>query len=142
MTRRPCTGNRPLGADPPIRCADDALVAFAAAAPCPPRSETVVLLLDRERSCSLVVRVTGTARPDPFVPIVERLTDDACPDHVDAIVVMTRRPRGGLVDHDIDRWLEASELADRRGVELVEWFVAGRDGIECPRDLLGEPQRW
>ena len=25
---------------------------------------------------------------------------------------------------------------------LVEWFVIGPHGVDCPRDLLGEPERW
>jgi hypothetical protein len=48
----------------------------------------------------------------------------------------------GLVDADIDRWLEASDIAAENGVELLEWFVVGPSGVVCPRELLGEPARW
>ena len=64
------------------------------------------------------------------------------------MVVATVRPGGGPEPGDEDRWLEASDLADELGVELVEWFVIGGDrpsvaaNAVCPRDLLGEVPRW
>jgi len=53
-------------------------------------------------------------------------------------------------DHDLwddelwdgDLWDEASDLADSFGLTLLEWFVISPDGIECPRELTGEPDRW
>ena len=36
-------------------------------------------------------------------------------------------PAGGPLDGDDERWLEASELADDVGVELLEWFVVSGD---------------
>jgi hypothetical protein len=63
-------------------------------------------------------------------------------------VVATVRPGGGPQADDADRWLEASDIADDLGVELVEWFVIGGDrpsvaaNASCPRDLLGEVPRW
>jgi hypothetical protein len=59
-----------------------------------------------------------------------------------SLVVATVRPDAGVLPGDIDRWLEASAICEQFGVELVEWFVISPHGVECPRDLLGEPERW
>jgi hypothetical protein len=57
------------------------------------------------------------------------------------------RPGGGLnlpatLPGDIDRWVEANEITEAHGIELIEWFVVGPAGVECPREMLGEPERW
>lgn len=142
MPRHTCSPRVPLGNIDPLRCAADALAVFSLVAQRPAEFETIVVLLDRQRIGSVVVSVANTSNADSFVPIIERLAQAACPQHMQALVAMTRRPGGTLVDRDVDRWLEASAVASRQGVELVEWFIDGRDGIECPRDLLGEPERW
>jgi hypothetical protein len=59
-----------------------------------------------------------------------------------SLVVASVRPEGGLLPGDVDRWLEASTRCEQRGIVLLEWYVMGRYGPECPRDLLGEPPRW
>ena len=43
---------------------------------------------------------------------------------------------------DVDRWLEASDVAADHGIELLEWYVVGPTGIVCPREAFGEPPRW
>ena len=47
-----------------------------------------------------------------------------------------------MLPGDIDRWLEADSITDSHGIELIEWFVIDPAGVECPRELLGEPDRW
>ena len=37
---------------------------------------------------------------------------------------------------------QLSRLGVEHGIELIEWFIVGPSGVDCPRDLLGEPQRW
>jgi hypothetical protein len=101
-----------------------------------------VALLDHQRLGSVVLDITGTEAPESFTEVVTWVAQRACPVHLGAFVVLSVRPDGGVVDHDVDRWLEASAVADRHGFELLEWFVQGPDGVECPRDLLGEPERW
>ena len=59
-----------------------------------------------------------------------------------ALVLATVRPTGCVLPGDIDRWLEASALAATHGVDLIEWYVISGSGAQCPRDLLGEPERW
>ena len=65
------------------------------------------------------------------------------------VVVATVRPvtvsgdeAACLADDDIDRWLEASDIAADHDVELIEWFVVGPNGVSCPRESFGEPPRW
>jgi hypothetical protein len=57
-------------------------------------------------------------------------------------VIATVRPHDGVLPGDVDRWLDASSIARDHGIELIEWYVIGPHGTQCPRDLLGEPERW
>lgn len=126
----------------PIASADDALVLVRTMLAAPPRSETVVIVLDDAHCGLTIVSVADTDQPDDVVGVVECL---ALPDLADrgvaALIVATARPGGGVVDDDIDRWFEICDLADAAGLELLEWFVVGRS-ISCPRDLIGAPPRW
>jgi hypothetical protein len=96
-----------------------------------------------------VVVVDGTDEPDAVLDVVERVAGSiAASGHPGCLVLATVRPGGGVLDGDDGRWLEASELADDVGVDLLEWFVIGGDrpsvaaNAVCPRDLLGEAPRW
>ncbi len=110
----------------------------------PPIHETVALVLDGDRTGRTVVMVDGTEQPDSLLDVVEHVAGSIASSGRDgALVVASVRPNGGPVEGDEDRWLEASDLADDVGVELVEWFVLDGEGAAwCPRDLLGEPPRW
>jgi hypothetical protein len=59
-----------------------------------------------------------------------------------SLVVASVRPGGCVLPGDLDRWMEASTLAAAYGVTLIEWFIITESGVQCPRDLLGEPERW
>lgn len=141
--RMPRAGVDPI--DDPVTAART----LAAAVHRPLRDETIVLLLDAERRGVAIVIVADTHDPDALLEIVELLA--APPSHdgrVAAMVVATvrseRRDAAACdpATGDVDRWMEASDLADDRGVELIEWFVVTPDDITCPRDRLGEPPRW
>jgi hypothetical protein len=115
----------------------------------PPADETVALVLDGDRRGRTIVIVDGTTAPDAVLDVVERVAGSiAATGRPGCVVLATIRPGGGPLDGDDDRWLEASELADDVGVELLEWFVATGDRPSvgarawCPRDLLGEAPRW
>jgi len=126
----------------PINRPDLALMAIAMALHRPLRHETIVLLLDSERRGLAVVVVSGTDQPDQVLDVVECVADPAAHGGESAAaVVASVRPGSAEIPGDVDRWLEMSDLADRAGVELVEWFVVGTD-ITCPRDALAEPPRW
>ena len=115
----------------------------------PPVEETIALVLDGDRRGRTVVIVDGTTEPDAVLDVVERVAGSiAATGRTGCLVLATIRPRGGPLDGDDERWLEASELADDVGVELLEWFVLSGDTPSvrarawCPRDLLGEVPRW
>ena len=93
--------------------------------------------------------VSGTTEPDSVLTVAECMAVAA---------LATARPvwarAGNACDRnrpptvsaslpgDIDRWVEANEITETYGIELVEWFVVGPAGVDCPRELLGEPERW
>jgi len=131
-----------------IDAAEPALAVIRLAMTRPTVDETVVLILDGEHRGRSVVVVDGTVEPDAVLDVVERLADAvAVTGEPGALVVATVRPGGCLLRDDGDRWMEASQLAELVGVDLLEWFVMG-DGatsslaVWCPRDLLAEPPRW
>lgn len=127
--------------------AGPALAVFAAAARRPLEHETLALVLDAEHRGRALLQVRHTAARDRVLGVLDavlaalRHAGDAV-----AVVLATVRPDGppGASDDpaDVDRWLEMSELAERAGVELLEWFVIGSGCVSCPRDRLGEPPRW
>ena len=131
----------------PVESAPAALAVIQLAMHLPPTDETIALVLDDDHRGRTIVVVDGTDHPDSVLDVVERLVDSIATSGRDgALVVASIRPDGGPLEDDGDRWLEASELADAAGVELLEWFVIdgppGSGTAWCPRDLLGEPPRW
>ena len=143
-----CAAHQPprAGVDP-VDTAAAALALIQLAMHRPARSETIAIVLgDDHRGRSIVV-VDGTDDPDSVLAVVERLTDTiAVSGRGGGLVVASIRPGRGPDPSDVDRWLEASTMADDAGVDLLEWFVidgvAGAGTAWCPRDLLGEPPRW
>jgi hypothetical protein len=130
------------GVDPVDAAA--ALAVIDLAVHCPPiHHETVVLLLDQRRCGLGITVVAGTRRPDDVIDVAEVVarSGSASPGLLQALVIATVRPGGGLLPDDADRWLEMSALAAAHGLTVIEWFVLGVT-TECPRDLLGEPPRW
>ena len=107
-------------------------------------------MLDDEGYGTTVLVVDGTERPDAVIDVVERVAESAEVAGASAIVVATVRPatasideRGAASPHtDVNRWLEASDVAADHGIELLEWFVVGPGGVVCPREVFGEPERW
>ena len=133
----------PLRRSAPVRCGTDALRVLFLAASQPLEPETLAFLLDRNGNGSVITVVSGTVDPDSVLAVTECLTraGEGSPRSA-ALVLATVRPTGCVLPGDIDRWLEASALAATHGVDLIEWYVIGGSGAQCPRDLLGEPERW
>jgi hypothetical protein len=136
---------RPL----PVRSAADALELVALAMSRPPRPETIAFILDVGGFGTSVLIVGGTEHADDVLHVVEQVTDAAEVAGAASIVVATVRPapapaheEATLTDDDVDRWLEASDIADDHGIELLEWYIVGPSGIVCPRETFGEPPRW
>jgi hypothetical protein len=127
----------------PVRCHADALHLLALAVSRPFEPETLCFVLDAHGVGGVVTVVSGTTTPESVLHVVEFMARAAqgVPRAV-SLVAASVRPGGGVLPGDIDRWLEASDIAQQRGVTLLEWYVIGPGGFECPRDLLGEPERW
>jgi hypothetical protein len=127
----------------PVRCAADALSLLSRAMSDPLQAETLAFLLDHRGVGGVVIVVEGTLTPDSVLDVVEVMaqTAERVP-HLTSLVVASVRPGSGVLPGDIDRWLEASSIATLHGIELLEWYVMAPHGPECPRDLLGEPERW
>lgn len=131
----------PRGGIDPIRSADDALAVLTLAAPY--GHDTIVMLLDAEHRGASILIVSDTDDPDAMFHVLERclaVTRDR--PQVAALVLASSRPTGEVEPDDIHRWLEASDQCEAGGLELIEWFVLGRSGPQCPRTLFGEPERW
>jgi hypothetical protein len=127
----------------PVRCAADALTVLSLAVRHPLQHETLAFLLDPHGMGGVVVAIEGTVDPDAVLDVVEimaRVGDRV--QRMTSLVVATVRPKAGVLPGDVDRWLEASSVAELHGIELLEWYIVAPHGIECPRDLLGEPERW
>lgn len=127
----------------PVRCGTDALRVILLAAAQPMEAETLAFVLDAHGRGGVITVVSGTTEPDSVLAVVECLARAAAGvPSAAGLVLATVRPHGGVLPGDIDRWLEASALAEAHGVRLVEWYVINRSGAQSPRDLLGEPERW
>ncbi len=125
----------------PIDGAADALALISLAISHPLADETVVIVLDDHRRGSVITVVSDTRHVD-LSAVLEHFCAASVGTAAAHLVVATVRPRGATQPGDIDRWLEASALAETFGLSLLEWFVIGPAGPECPRDLIGEPERW
>jgi hypothetical protein len=132
----------PRGGIDPIRSADDALAVLALAAPY--GHDTVVILLDAEHRGSSIMVVTDTVDPDALLTVIDVCigSSGAHRAPIEAMIVASSRPDGDIEADDVQRWLEAGDLCRSGGVELIEWFVLGRSGPQCPREMFGEPERW
>jgi hypothetical protein len=145
-----CAAHRlPRAAVDPIDGPAAALAVVELAMRRPLRHEIIALVLDGDRRGRTVVVVDGTEAPDAVLDVVERVAGSVAASGLPGcLVVATVRPGGPPLDGDDERWLEASDLADDVGVDLLEWFVIGGDrpsvaaNAWCPRDLLGEVPRW
>jgi hypothetical protein len=127
---------------------DDALAIAALAASSPPRAETIAFLLDDSyRGTGLITVVTDTHDADSVVRIAEVMAElgalsQGVGRETAHLVIVSVRPDADVEPDDAFRWCSASDIAECHGMTLVEWFVVGRSGVDCPRDLLGEPDRW
>ncbi len=139
---RPRPPALPLATDP-IRSSHEALAVVSMAIHRPLEPETIAFFLDDASRSSTITIVSGTTEPDSVLSVAECLSraggrsPTLC-----GLVLATVRPAGGVVPGDLDRWVDADLIVESQGLELLEWFVIGAAGAECPRDLLGEPERW
>jgi hypothetical protein len=125
----------------PIRSADDALAVLALGVPY--GDDTIMVLLDAERRGSSILVVTGTVDADALFDVIDVCVEATCAaPEIAAVIIASSRPSGDVEPDDVHRWLEASDRCRAGGLVLVEWFVLGRSGPRCPRELTGEPAGW
>ena len=147
MNRFCAVHRAPRAGTDPIDSPAAALAVIKLAIHVPLTTETIALVLDPDHRGRTVVVVDGTDEPECVLEVAERLVESmATSGRTGALVLASVRPGGRPSAHDGDLWLEASELAEGAGVELLEWFVVtddtGPPTAWCPRDLLAEPPRW
>jgi hypothetical protein len=125
----------------PICCADDALAVLALGVPY--GNDTIMVLLDAERRGSSILVVSDTVDADALFRVIDVCVGAtrAVPE-IAAVIIASSRPGGDTHPGDVHRWLEASDQCRAGGLVLVEWFVLGRSGPRCPREMAGEPPRW
>lgn len=127
----------------PVRSAADAISLLSLAVHDPLEAETLAFLLDQHGVGGVILAFEGTTTADSVLDIVDimvRVSAEAS--QCTSLVVASVRPASGVLPGDVDRWLEASSIASLHGMALLEWYIISPFGIECPRDLLGEPERW
>jgi hypothetical protein len=132
----------------PIRSATEAIAVVSLAIHRPLEAETVAFFLDDFSRSSTITVVSGTTEPDSVLTVAECMALAAAGlPSLCGIVLASVRPGAApnlpaTLPGDIDRWIEANEITELHGIELIEWFVIGPAGVDSPRELLGEPQRW
>jgi hypothetical protein len=142
MPRSPSHPRSPLASDP-ISSSLDALAVVSLATHRPLEAETITFFLDEASRSNTITIVSGTTDPDSVISVAECMA--VAGGHSPALcglVLATVRPTALTLPGDIDRWLEAESITEAHGIELIEWFIVGPAGVECPRELLGEPERW
>lgn len=142
MSRSPTRPALPIAGEP-ILSSIEALRVVSMAIHHPLQAETIAFFLD-ECSCSHTITiVSGTTEPDSIISVAECMAIAASRSpSLCGVVLATVRPDTGMLPGDIERWLEIDAITESQGIELVEWFIVGPGVVECPRDMLGEPDRW
>ena len=115
------------------------LITSVLACPCEP--EIVIVLLDDERRGFSIVDVVGADHPDAIRDVAELVVYAATPSGPASVVLASIRPGEEVDLDDVERWIDIDDRLASAGVELLEWYVFGRD-ITLPREILGEPSRW
>lgn len=142
--RPPQRGAAPIRPQP-VRTLDDAFAVFDLAMSRPLRVETLGFLLDDSGCGRTVFAVADTESPDALLDVAECLAaaGERVPE-IASLVLASVRPEGGdrTDADDMDRWMEASDIAGDRGLVLLEWFIVTPAMVCLPRVTLGEPSRW
>ena len=127
----------------PVRSGTDALRVLLLATPPPLAAETLAFFLDHEGRGGVITIVSDTTDPATVLPVAECLcrAAEGVPSAT-ALVIASVRPGGSVLAADGERWHDLSRVATEHGVHLLEWFVIGADGVHCPREMAGEPDRW
>jgi hypothetical protein len=133
----------PVSAPPSVRSARAARTLLRPLVGSPPTAQTLAFLLDHRWVGGVIVAVEHTHLPHHLLGVVDimAMAGGRTPP-AQSLVVATVRPQGAMCPDDAELWQQASLAAGHHGIRLVEWFVVGSQGFECPRLLVGEPSRW
>jgi hypothetical protein len=128
----------------PILSSLEALRVVSLAIHRPLEAETIAFFLDETCCSSTITIVSGTTEPDSIVSVAECMAVAASrsPSLCGVVLATVRPGTTGTLPGDLDRWIEVDTITESHGIELVEWFIIGAAGVECPRELLGEAERW
>ena len=142
MPRSPTRPALPKAGEP-IRTSLEALRVVSMAIRHPLEAETIAFFLDDCNCSNTITVISGTTEPDSIVAVAEcvALAASRSPS-LCGVVLATIRPAGGLLPGDLERWQLIDAITEAQGIELVEWFIVGSAGVDSPRGLLGEPDRW
>ena len=144
----PTARSRLPQASDPVLCSLDAIAVVSMAIHRPLEAETIAFFLDHTSRSNTITVVSGTTEPDSVLTVAECMSvAGARIPTLCGVVLATVRPHAepgvpATLPGDFDRWIEAGEIAESNGIELIEWFIVGPSGVACPRELLGEPERW
>jgi hypothetical protein len=145
MPRSTARTRLPQASDP-ICSSIDAIAVVSMVIHRPLEAETIAFLLDDDGRSNTITIISGTTEPDSVVAVAECMARAGVTvPALCGLVVASVRPGAGAtatLPGDIDRWREIDEITESHGIELIEWFVVGPAGVDCPRDLLGDPERW
>lgn len=124
----------------PITSATQALSVFSLAITRPLRPETLVLMLSKDhQGVGLFALNSGGNLHSLINHIIGRC---AAEDSARAVAIASVRPQLHSQFHCTVEWTMASELCRRAGVQLVDWFIVGRHGVDRPRIITSEPDAW
>jgi hypothetical protein len=143
MPRSPARSGLPLAGEP-ILTSVDALRVVSMAIHRPLEAETIAFFLDDGSRSNTITIVSGTTEPDSIISVAECMAVAASrsPTLCGVVLASVRPDTLGLLAGDIDRWLVVDAITEAHGIELVDWFIVDSAGVECPRDVLGEAERW
>lgn len=140
--------SRPPHASQPVRSSSDAIAVVSLAVHRPLEAETIAFLLDDGGRSNIITIITGTTEPDSVLAVADCMARaGSTAPALCGLVVASVRPgtvanASATLPGDMDRWLEIDAITESHGIELIEWFVVGPAGVDCPRALLGDPERW
>lgn len=111
--------------------------------------EVIAIPLDDRWCGRTLLRVAGATDPDSVLVVTDAIAIGILEARIQgralgatSIVLVSVRPTRPSEPHDLGRWLDARNNLGNAGATLVEWYIVSHRGIECPRELLGEPPRW
>jgi hypothetical protein len=149
MPTSPSAHGAPRARRDPIVTPAAALAVIDLARSWPPRDEIIAFLLDeRHRGMGVIVDLTEIRAPADVLAVAELLGETGASHTADgrcsaeSIVIASVRLHEASVLDDVDLWEQLSNLLDSYGITLLEWFVITPAAVMCPRDVLGEPDRW